>query len=117
MDMVRSVTSVGRSALHDWVIQRVTAIIIAAYVVYLTVFIVSSPDLKFVVWQAFFEQTSIKIFSFLTIISLCFHAWVGMWVISTDYLNKLAVRMIFQLVVIILCIAFLLWGAQILWGF
>ena len=115
--MVKSVTSVGRSGLHDWIIQRVSAVILAAYAIYLGVFIISTPELQFSVWQALFAQTSMKIFSFLAIISLCFHAWIGLWVISTDYLNKLAMRMVFQILVIVLCLSCLLWGAQILWGF
>ncbi|MBV1911035.1 MAG: succinate dehydrogenase, hydrophobic membrane anchor protein [Kangiellaceae bacterium] len=115
--MVKSVTSVGRSGLHDWMIQRVSAVILAAYSIYIGVFVLSTPDLHFSVWQGLFAQTEIKIFSFLAILSLCFHAWIGLWIISTDYLNILALRLVFQVVVIILCLAFLLWGAQILWGF
>lgn len=114
--MVKSVTSLGRSGLHDWMIQRITAVILAAYVIYLCVFIFSTPNLQFEVWQALFAQTSFKIFSFITIASLCFHAWVGLWIISTDYLKPVAIRMIFQVLVIISCLAFLLWGAQILWS-
>lgn len=115
--MVNSVTSVGRSGLHDWMIQRVSAIILAAYIIYVGVFVISTPDIQFSVWQALFAQTSFKIFSFLAIVSLCFHAWIGLWIISTDYLNKLALRLVFQVIVIVLCLSFLLWGAQILWGF
>jgi succinate dehydrogenase / fumarate reductase membrane anchor subunit len=114
--MVKSVTSLGRSGLHDWMIQRVSAVILAAYIIYLSVFVFSTPHLQFSVWQALFTQTSFKIFSFLAITSLCFHAWIGLWIISTDYLKPLAIRMFFQVLVIISCFAFLLWGAQILWS-
>jgi len=114
--MVKSVTSLGRSGLHDWMIQRVSAVVLAAYVVYLSVFIFSTVDLQFSVWHDLFSQTAFKIFSFIAIASLCFHAWIGLWIISTDYLNSLAIRMIFQVAVILSCCAFLLWGAQILWS-
>ena len=114
--MVNSVTSLGRSGLHDWMIQRVSAVILAAYVIYLSAFIFSTPYIQFTVWQSLFAQTGFKIFSFLAIASLCFHAWIGLWIISTDYLKPLAIRMVFQVLVIISCFAFLLWGAQILWS-
>lgn len=114
--MVKSVTSLGRSGLHDWMIQRVSAVILAVYAIYLCVFIFSTPQMQFSVWQELFAQTGFKIFSFLAIASLCFHAWVGLWIISTDYLKPLAIRMIFQVLVIISCFALLLWGAQILWS-
>ncbi len=114
--MVKSVTSLGRSGLHDWMIQRVTAVVLAIYVVYLAFFIFSTPQLEFAVWQALFEGTGFKVFSLIALAALCFHAWIGLWVISTDYLKPLAIRMVFQLLVILSCIAFLLWGAQILWS-
>ncbi len=114
--MVNSVTSLGRSGLHDWMIQRVSAVILAAYVIYLGAFIFSTPHIQFSVWQSLFAQTGFKIFSFLAIASLCFHAWIGLWIISTDYLKPIAIRMIFQVLVIISCFVFLLWGAQILWS-
>jgi len=114
--MVKSVTSLGRSGFHDWMIQRVSAVVLAAYVIYLSVFIFSSPHIQFSTWHALFAQTGFKIFSFLALASLSFHAWIGLWIISTDYMKSLAVRMTFQVLVIISCVAFLLWGAQILWS-
>ena len=114
--MVNSVTSLGRSGLHDWLIQRVSAVVLAAYVVYLSVFIFSAGILQYDIWHALFSQTWFKIFSLLAIISLAFHIWVGLWVISTDYLKPIAIRIPFQVGVILICTAFILWGAQILWS-
>jgi len=114
--MVKSVTSLGHSGLHDWMIQRLTAIILAAYVIYLAVFLFSTPHLEFSVWHALFAQTWFKIFSFLAIASLCFHAWVGLWIITTDYLKSVGLRLVSQLIVIVSCFAILLWGAHILWS-
>ena len=44
--MVKSVTSLGHSGLHDWMIQRATAVILAAYVIYLAVFLFATPNLQ-----------------------------------------------------------------------
>ena len=114
--MVKSVTSLGRSGLHDWVIQRVSAVVLMAYVIYLSVFVFSAENLQFDVWHSLFAHTWFKIFSFLAITSIAFHIWVGLWVISTDYLKPTAIRLPFQVAVILICTAFILWGAQILWS-
>ena len=114
--MVKSITSLGHSGLKDWMIQRSTAIVLAAYVIYLAVFLFVTPDLEFQVWQALFAQTWFKIFSFLAIAALCFHAWAGLWIITTDYLKSVGLRLTAQLVVIVSCFAILLWGAHILWS-
>ncbi|TQV77148.1 succinate dehydrogenase, hydrophobic membrane anchor protein [Aliikangiella marina] len=114
--MVASATSLGRSGLHDWIIQRVTAVVLAGYVIYLTAFIVSAGGLTFAVWQTLFAQLWFKIFSLLAVASLCFHAWIGMWIVTTDYIKPTGMRMIVQVLIILACFAFLIWGAQILWS-
>lgn len=114
--MVASATSLGRSGLHDWIIQRVTAIVLAAYVIYLAGFIFSADAVTFSVWHTLFGQVWFKIFSILAIAALCFHAWIGLWIVSTDYISITALRLPFQILVILSCFAFLLWGAQIIWS-
>jgi len=114
--MVTSATSLGRSGLHDWIIQRVSAVVLAAYIIYLAAFVFSAGSLDFTTWHALFAQTWFKIFSLLAIASLSFHAWIGMWIVSTDYIKPTGLRMIFQVLVILACFAFLIWGAQILWS-
>jgi succinate dehydrogenase / fumarate reductase, membrane anchor subunit len=114
--MVASASSLGRSGLQDWFIQRVTAIVLAAYVIYLTGFVLSAGTLTFAVWQGLFAQSWFKVFSFLSIVSLCFHAWVGLWIVSTDYIKPVAARIVFQVVIILSNLAFILWGAQIIWS-
>jgi succinate dehydrogenase / fumarate reductase membrane anchor subunit len=43
--MVTSVTSFGRSGLYDWLIQRVGGVIMAAYVVFIAVYIDNKPEI------------------------------------------------------------------------
>lgn len=114
--MVASITSLGRNGLHDWIIQRVTAVVLAAYVIYLAGFVFGADSLDFNAWQGLFAQVWFKVFSFMAIVSLCFHAWIGMWIVSTDYIKPLVIRLIFQVLVILSCFAFIVWGAQIFWS-
>ena len=114
--MVASATSLGRSGLHDWIIQRATAVVLAVYIIYLTGFIFSAETMEFAVWKGLFAQNWFKIFSLLAVASICFHAWIGLWIVSTDYIKPLGLRMVFQVSIILLCFAFLIWGAQILWS-
>ena len=114
--MVASATSLGRSGLHDWVIQRVSAVVLAIYIVYLAGFVFSAESLTFITWQALFAPLWFKIFSLLAIASLSFHAWVGMWIVSTDYIKPTGIRLVVQVAIILSCLAFIIWGAQILWS-
>jgi len=114
--MVASATSLGRSGLHDWMIQRISAVLLAAYFIYLAGFAFSAETMEFNIWVGLFGQTWFKIFSLLAIASICFHAWIGMWIVSTDYIKPTGIRLVFQAFVILFCLVCLLWGAQILWS-
>ncbi|KRW59779.1 succinate dehydrogenase, hydrophobic membrane anchor protein [Pseudomonas sp. TTU2014-080ASC] len=121
--MVTNVTNFSRSGLYDWMAQRVSAVVLAAYVVFLLGFIVCNPGLGYAEWKALFSNNLMRIFSLLTLLALSVHAWVGMWTISTDYLTQMAlgkwstvVRFLFQAVCGVVMFAFFVWGVQIFWG-
>ena len=114
--MVASVTSLGRNGLYDWMIQRVTAVVLAAYSIFLIVYLVINPDLSYEQWSGLFQQTWMRIFTLLSILSLAAHAWVGLWTISTDYLKSTGVRFVFQAVCGVVMFAYVIWAAQVIWG-
>ena len=82
-----SATNLGRSGVYDWIIQRVTAIVLAVYTVFLVGYLLANPELTFQQWNDLFACTAMKIFSLAALISICAHAWVVMWTIATDYLT------------------------------
>lgn len=114
--MVASVTSLGRNGLYDWLIQRVSAVILAAYTLFLLGYLVLNPDLTYAQWSGLFSMTSMRIFSLLALLAIGAHAWVGLWTISTDYMKATGVRIVFQAVCGIAMFAYIVWGIQILWG-
>ena len=122
--MVSSVTNLGRAGLSDWLIQRFSAVILAAYSFCILGSFLLHPDMDYVQWQALFENNLMRIFSLITLAALCAHAWIGMWTVSTDYLTPLqfgksatVIRLLIQAGCILLICVYLIWGIQILWGF
>ncbi len=121
--MVTTVTSFGRSGLYDWLFQRISGVVLAAYTIYLVCFLVCHPDLTFSEWQALFSQTWMRIFSLLALLSLIVHAWIGLWSVTTDYITtrmmgSLAtpIRLVLQSIAGLMAFSYLVWGIQILWG-
>ncbi|CAA0088607.1 Succinate dehydrogenase hydrophobic membrane anchor subunit [Halioglobus japonicus] len=119
--MVTAVTSMGRSGLSDWLMQRVTAVILLAYFAYIGVVVVSGVD--YVAWSDLFSQTWMRVFSLLALISLGVHAWVGLWSVFTDYFTERmmgtagnVIRLVAELVSGLVMFTYLVWGIQILWG-
>jgi len=114
--MVKVATSFGRSGLHDWVVQRISAVVLAIYTSYMFYILVFSPELSQAMWRTLFADDLFRVFSILALLSLVAHAWIGLWTVSTDYIKPLAIRFLFQVFVILFCLSNLIWGVQILWG-
>jgi len=121
--MVTSVTGLGRSGLSDWLIQRVSAVILLAYLLFIAAYIGTADALTFAKWQGLFSQTWMRVFSLGALLSLCAHAWIGMWTISTDYFtNRMLgasatrIRLLFQLACLLVLLFYFVWCVQILWS-
>lgn len=114
--MVASVTSFGRNGLYDWLMQRVTAVILAAYTLFLLGYLLLTPDLTYAQWSGLFSATWMRIFSLLALLSIGAHAWIGLWTVSTDYIKATGARFVFQAACGLVMFAYIVWGVQILWG-
>ncbi len=121
--MVTSVTNFGRSGLHDWIIQRVSAVVLAAYTIFLVGFIVCTPELGYEQWKELFSQLWMRVFSLATLLSLAVHAWIGLWAVLTDYITTrlmgakaTALRVLCQLALGVVTLTYTVWGIEILWG-
>ncbi|MBU2887409.1 succinate dehydrogenase, hydrophobic membrane anchor protein [Gilvimarinus agarilyticus] len=121
--MVTSITNLGRSGLSDWFIQRISAVVMVAYIVFLVAYLVINPDLDFNQWRALFAQLWMRVFSVITLLSIVAHAWIGLWAVLTDYITTqtlgskaTAVRVFVQLMLALVAVTYVVWGFDILWG-
>lgn len=121
--MVTNATNLSRSGLSDWLIQRFSAIVLAAYVLCILGSLLVTPEMDYEQWRALFSSTAMRLFSLIALASLCAHAWIGMWTIGTDYLTERQlgrsgtfIRLIYQAVCVLVIAIYLLWGIEIFWG-
>jgi len=119
--MVTAVTSMGRSGLYDWLMQRVTAVILLAYFLYVGFVLLGGVD--YVAWKELYTQTWMRVFSLLALLSLGIHAWVGLWAVFTDYLTERmmgsmgnVLRFGAQVFCAVTMFTYVVWGIQIFWG-
>tara|TARA_B100001057_G_scaffold174799_1_gene175395 strand:+ start:1623 stop:1991 length:369 start_codon:yes stop_codon:yes gene_type:complete len=71
-----------------WFLQRSSALINLAYIVYMSFFFISSSNITFSLWVDFFYS---KLTIFLTIFfvtSVLVHSFIGLWTVGTDYLTQ-----------------------------
>ena len=114
--MVTQITSFGRSGLYDWMMQRVSALVLAVYSIFIIGYLLLNPDLTYEQWSGLFETTSMRIFSLLALLSVGIHSWIGLWSVSTDYIKATGVRFFFQSLCGLVMLIYVVWGVQVLWG-
>jgi len=121
--MVTNVTSFSRSGLSDFVLQRVTAVILALYTLCVIGYFVTADELSQPALVAFFGGSMMKAFSTMAIFSIVAHAWIGMWTIGTDYIRPhyfggiaTTARFIYQAVCILMLFFYTVWALQIFWS-
>lgn len=122
--MVTAVTNLGRSGLYDWLIQRVSAVVLAAYTVFIAAYILLTPELSYEQWQGLFGQLWMRVFTLMTLLSVVTHAWIGLWSVLTDYLTErlmgfkaTVMRLLAQMLLAVVAVTYTLWGVEIIWGF
>lgn len=111
---IKSATGLTGSGSRDWILQRISAVVLAVYSVVMVGFFLFN-DVNFESWQGFMLSLPMKLFSLVVILSLVFHAWVGMWTVLTDYVKSSGLRLVIQSLVIIAVLVYLFWGVMIFW--
>lgn len=122
-------TTLGRNGLQDWLIQRVTGIILASFMLFLMGFFLSHSNifsantntanissLNYASWHLLFSHTAMRYFTLITLLSLIAHAWIGLWTIITDYIKPLSLRLPLEILSILILLTCTLWGIHILWA-
>lgn len=81
--------------MRDWLSQRVTAVLMALFVVLvLAQLIFSKGPIGYELWSGIFAAQWMKSLTFLVIVSMLYHVWVGMRNVFQDYVKPYAVRLV-----------------------
>ena len=114
--MVNRVVTGAHYGLRDWLIQRITAVVMAAYCLALTGYLLLVPHMDYDLWTALYSSQVVRTFSLLFLISLFYHAWVGIRDIVMDYVKPAGIRLTIHVLVIMALLLYVIWSVQILWG-
>jgi len=102
--------------VRDWLAQRLTAIVMAVYTIILLLAFLTGNTSSYETWAGLFSQQWFKIATFVTFLSLFYHAWVGMRDVWMDYVTaSVGLRLVFHVATILWLIGCAGWAAQIIW--
>ncbi len=67
-------------------------------------------------WQILFNLGVVRCATLIALSALMLHAWIGIWVVSTDYVKSATVRLLTLIFVYCWLLLDFIWCVQILWG-
>jgi len=100
--------------LRPWVIQRVSAVYIALFIVYAVISFFTADVIAYNSWKNWlynpFNTTVLGIF----VIALLFHAWIGMRDVVLDYVHNIMLRIFILAMLMAVLLGSGLWVFRIL---
>jgi succinate dehydrogenase / fumarate reductase membrane anchor subunit len=109
-------TTGANYGLRDWLGQRVTAVVMAVFILCLAGGLLVAPPEGYAGWKAVFANQWMRIAAFLFLVTLFWHAWIGVRNILMDYVHATGVRLTLQILVILSLLFYTVWSAEILWS-
>ena len=114
--MVKRAITGAHYGLKDWLVQRITALVMAVYVIaFVGILLVCRPQ-RYERWHDLFGNQLMRIATFMFFISLFWHAWIGMRDILMDYVKPTGVRLGLEIAVVLVLVGYAVWAVQILWS-
>ena len=122
MALVTNVSSLGRSGLADFVLQRVSAVVLGLYGLCVVGFFATAHEIDHAALVGFLDSLTMKVFTTLAVVALAMHAWIGMWTVGTDYVRRhyfgrghTVYLAVYQLVCLGAIFVYVIWPLSVVW--
>lgn len=114
--MVLNQASLKRDGVQDFVSLRATALVLAAYALFILGYFIATPEVTFEAWQGLFSNLAVKVFTLAALISMMIHTRIGLWQVLTDYIKNAKLRAVLSFVLNLMAFAYVAVGLFVLWG-
>ena len=101
--------------LRDWLSQRVTASLMALFTLVVIAQVLLPGEMGYDKWAGMFSHQWMKLLTFVVIVSLLVHVWVGMRDILMDYVKAVGARLALQVTTIVWLVGCAGWALQVIW--
>ncbi len=101
--------------LRDWLAQRITALLMTLFTLVVVVQVLLPGEMGYDKWAGIFSRQWMKVLTFVVIVSLLYHVWVGMRDVWMDYVKPVGVKLALQVFTIVWLVGCAGWAVQVLW--
>lgn len=95
--------------LRAWLMQRITAIYLAVYLLGVLLYLCSRGAMDFQLWQQWMAGPFMGVGTTLFVLALLLHVWVGIRDVLIDYVHSVGLRLSFMAVTALVLLGSLLW--------
>ena len=101
--------------MRDWLAQRVTALLMALFTIAVVLQLLMPGPINYDRWAGIFAAQWMKTLTFVVIVALAWHAWIGVRDIWMDYVKPVGIRLALQIAAVVWLVACAGWAVQVLW--
>jgi len=100
---------------RDWLAQRLSAVLMALFTLAVLLQLLVSGESGYDRWAGIFATQWMKVLTFVVIVALAWHAWVGMRDVWMDYVKPVFVRIVLDVATLAWLVGCAGWAVQVLW--
>jgi len=102
--------------LRDWLGQRISALVLIAFLLVVGCGLALAGRLDYDSWSGVFAPVPMKLATMMASLALCYHAWIGVRDIWMDYVKPAGLRLALHVATLLWLLYCLGWSVQILWS-
>ena len=103
------------SGLYAWLVQRVSAVYMLLFILFLLTHFIVDPPRSYVAWHDWMSSPVITVTTSVFVAALLAHAWVGVRDVVMDYVHPIALRVLVLSSLVLYLTGLGAWVARILW--
>jgi succinate dehydrogenase / fumarate reductase membrane anchor subunit len=112
---VRRLVVGAHYGLGNYLLQRLTAVYLTVYTLFLIGLLLFTRDLSYTGWAGLFVPLWMKVVTLIALFALLYHAWIGVKDIWMDYVKPTGIRLALQTLTVLWLLFCAVWSVQILW--
>ena len=101
--------------LRDWLSQRITAALMALFTLLVVVQVLLPGTMGYDKWAGIFSHQWMKALTFVVIVAMLIHVWVGVRDVLMDYVKAMGARLALQVATIVWLVGCAGWAIQVIW--